>query len=294
MVVRWMIHFLATLLITISSQSYAQMNYVIGLTKSGIRIASVEEIEYGFNYELGKITQGKTFDLKIKVLPTESLLENMIFDGKLVGYFGNPLLLLKKEDQFNLNSIYAPVLNDEVMHQYVLLVKKESGITALEQLKGKKLGYSDADTIGLMFLKKAVLNKKDALKDHFFSKGVVKNNPNLVISSLFFNQVDAVIVLKNDYLIAAELNPQLKQKLSVIETSPHYVVNVLAVRNKLTGPMTLQDLEGYVERIGNSFQSSRLLKQYKYGVLRKVSQDDLKSVKALIRELPRNNEDLLP
>jgi ABC-type phosphate/phosphonate transport system substrate-binding protein len=263
----------------------AKTEYVIGLTAQGIRVASVEDVELGFNYQLENITKNKSYSMKIKVFQNDDQLTNMLLEKKLLGYFGTPLLAVKYPKEFNLDSMYVPVLNDKVLQRYVLLVRKDSGVEQLEGLKNKSLSYCLTDEVGMMFLQKTLKQRKAGSVDNFFNKTIVKKNPNLAISAVFFKEAQAVIVLEADFIVASELNPQLKEQLASIETSPEYVTNILAITNHFDGPMTPIEYEENVLNIGGAIQSKKLLKSYNYGKLRKIRKEDLMSVRELINSL---------
>ena len=103
-----------------------------------------------------------------------------------------------------------------------------------------------------------------------------KKNPNLAISAAFFKESQAVLALEGDFNVAAELNPQLKEQLMAIETSPEYITNIMAVTNNLEGPMSALEFESNVHSIGGAISSKRLLKTYSYGNLRKIKDVEFK------------------
>lgn len=282
---KWLSLLLLLILTCLSAQVNAKTEYVIGLTAQGIRAASVEDVELGFNYQLESITKNKDYLMKIKVLSNDEQLSNMLLEKKVLGYFGSPLLMVQYHKEFNLDLLYSPVLNEKVLQRYILLVRRDAGIDQLLNLKNKTLSYCATDEVGMMYLQKLIKDKKSGDIHQFFSKTVVKKNPNLAISAVFFKETQAVIVLEADFAVAAELNPQLKEQLVAIQTSPEYVTNILAVTNHMEGPMSVAEYEDNVLNIGGAIQSKKLLKSYNYGKLRKIKSEDLNSVRDLINSL---------
>lgn len=193
--------------------------------------------------------------------------------------------MVQYHKEFNLDLLYSPVLNEKVLQRYILLVRRDAGIDQLLNLKNKTLSYCATDEVGMMYLQKLIKDKKSGDIHQFFSKTVVKKNPNLAISAVFFKETQAVIVLEADFAVAAELNPQLKEQLVAIQTSPEYVTNILAVTNHMEGPMSVAEYEDNVLNIGGAIQSKKLLKSYNYGKLRKIKSEDLNSVRDLINSL---------
>jgi ABC-type phosphate/phosphonate transport system substrate-binding protein len=263
----------------------ANPEYVIGLTTQGIRNASVEEIEIGFNYQLAKLTKAKTYDMKIKVYPTVDQLSEAINNRKVMGYFGPPLLFLQNKNTFDSDSLFTPVLSDKVMQRYLLLVRKDNAIDKFEKLENKSLSYCEADEVGIFYLKKLIKEKKLGQLNTFFSKMMIKKNPSLAISAVFFKETQVTIVLESDLMVATELNPQLKNQLISIEVSPDFITNILAIRKNIEGPLTKAEYEANVLSLGSAIQSRKLMQSYNYGSLKKIKLEDLHSVSDLINSL---------
>ena len=266
----------------------AQTEYVIGLTAQGIRGASVEEIELGFNYQLQNVGKDKDYSMKIKVFPTKERLIYLLMQRKLTGYFGTPKIFIENKNDFNSDLLYSPVLSGKVLQRYVLLVRKDSGIDSLEKLKNTSLSYCEADEVGMLYLHKLIKDKKIGELDGFFSKLVIKKNPNLDIAAVFFKETKAALILESDFEVATELNPQLKQQLIALETSPEYITNLMAILSNLEGPMANSELDTNILNISNAISNKKLMKPYNYGAMRKIKLEDLNSVRDLINSLSEN------
>ena len=269
---------------------HAKTEYVVALTQQSIRGASVEEIELGFNAQLASIEKNKNYGLKIKVFPSAEPLLNLLIDKKIYGYFGSPKFLIQHKSEFNTDLLFTPVLGGEVMGRYVLLARKDSGIDNLAKLKNSNISYCAVDEVGMLFLEGLLKDRKLGEIDTFFRKVGIKKNPNLNVSSVFFKESQAALVLASDYAVAAELNPQIRQQLVAIETSPEYVTNLMAISNKLDGPMTSNDLVDYVTSLANSMQSKKILRSYNFGEMRQIKFEDLDSVRDLINSLNESKD----
>ncbi len=264
---------------------HARTEYVIALTEQSVRVASIEEIELGFNAQLASIEKNKNYGLKIKVFPSEVLFPNLLAEKKIYGYFGSPKFILEHKSEFNTDLLFTPVLGGTVMGRYVLLVRKDSGIDNLAKLKNTNISYCAVDEVGMLFLEMLLKDRKLGKTDTFFKKVGIKKNPNLNVSSVFFKEAQAALVLASDYAVAAELNPQIKQQLVAIETSPEYVTNLMAISSRLDGPMTGDELLGYITNMTNTMQSKKILRSYNFGEMRQIKFEDLNSVGDLINSL---------
>ena len=160
------------------------------------------------------------------------------------------------------------------------------------KLKNLSLSYCAADEVGLLYLQKLLNDKKLGEIHSFFKKLVVKKNPNLDISAVFFKETQAALALEADFTVASELNPQLKQQLIAVEISPEYINNAIAISNNIAGPMSNMELENHIMNLGNAIRSKTLMQSYNYGSMRKIKSEDLNSVRDLINSINENKDKL--
>ena len=273
---------ISILLLLTSIQAQAKPEYIVGLTEQDIRIANIEDVELGFNYQLDKLSVDRDYSLKVKIYPNDSELQKLILQRKVIGYFGTTIRLFNSQNLFDHQHLYTPVINEQLKNRYLLLVRKDSGISQLSQLKQKNIAYCTADAVGVLFLQLQLKEKGLSSLDSFFSKKVTKKNPNLAISSAFFKEVSAALVLESDYIIASELNPQLIKQMIAIETSTEYVINVLAF-SKSTASMPEFDIDEMVKQV-STVANTGLSKKSKYSYMKKLNSDDLSSVRALFEK----------
>lgn len=266
----------------------ATTEYIVGLTTQGMRNASVEEVEVGFNYQLANLTKAKDYSMKIKVYPNVNQLSEALNSETILGYFGPPLMFLKYKKLLDSDLLFSPVLSNKVMQRYILLVRKESAFDKFEKLKNTTLSYCETDEVGIFYLEKLIIDKKQGHFESFFNKMLIKKNPSLAISAVFFKEVQATIVLESDFFVATELNPQLSKQLIAIETSPEYITNLLTVKKDFKGPMTRAEFETSALELGSAIKTKKLLKSYNFGALRKIKLEDLDSVSDLINSLGKN------
>lgn len=260
----------------------AKTEFLTGLSIDSIRAASIEDVERGFNQALEKYSEDKKYQLKIKVYPNNQQLTNLLLEHKIQGYYGSPLLVIQHMQEFNTSALYSPEFRNKMMQRYVVLVRKDSSIDQLTKLKRASLSCCAADEVGMMWLRKAIRDQRNEDLNSFFSQVNVKKNPNLAILSVFFKDSEAVLVLEDDFKVAAELNPQLKEQLIAIQTSPEYIVNVIAVTNHIEDVVSADEYERNILSMGQAIQGHRLLKTYNFGALRKIRAEDLNSVRDLI------------
>jgi ABC-type phosphate/phosphonate transport system substrate-binding protein len=262
----------------------AKPESIVGLSETGIRQVSMEEVELGFNYQLEKYAKDKNFTLKIKVYPNDEVLFEQIKQHKVQVYFGTPMMFFKHMDLFDKELLFSPVIEDKNKQRYLILARKSDKVQHLSDFKGAKLSYCISDAIGNLYLKNLLKTQKLGAQNSFFSKVEVKKNPNLALFALFFKETQLAVVLESDFNVASELNPQLKQQLQVIETSPAYITNLLAVAQS-EAYLPKADIEAAVMSLGDAISTQSILKSFNYASMRKIKLDELDSVKRLVDSL---------
>ncbi|MBE0603299.1 MAG: PhnD/SsuA/transferrin family substrate-binding protein [Deltaproteobacteria bacterium] len=120
--------------------------------------------------------------------------------------------------------------------EQVLLVRRDSGIRDLDQLRGGKLTLLQGagGEIASLWLDNLLAKRGLPAAGRMFGAVKVVPKAQQVILPVFFRQADACIVGSNAFHTAVELNPQLAKELVAIETSPVYPIAVTCLRTTLT------------------------------------------------------------
>ncbi len=114
--------------------------------------------------------------------------------------------------------------------EYLLLVHQESGLTKLEDLRGKSLAVENGtrDELALPWLEVTLSAAKLRPVKEYFGRVLMNSRPSRVVLPVFFRQADACLVTRWGFEVMSELNPQLGRRLRPLLTSPRLVPNFLA------------------------------------------------------------------
>jgi ABC-type phosphate/phosphonate transport system substrate-binding protein len=115
---------------------------------------------------------------------------------------------------------------------YLLLVRREDGISDLADLRGKNLAVETGSEVStpLLWLDVQLMKAGHGSSTGFF--GRVSREPKASRAALpvFFGQADACLVTEHSFETIAELNPQVGEKLRVLSRSPEFPWGVLCFR----------------------------------------------------------------
>jgi len=143
---------------------------------------------------------------------------------------------LKIRGQVEMEPALIGEKNGKPGDEQVLLVRRDSGILGLDQLRGRKLTLLQGagGEIASLWLDNLLAKRGLPAAGRMFGAVKVVPKAQQVILPVFFRQADACIVGSNAFQTTVELNPQLGKELAAIETSPVYPIAVTCLRTTLT------------------------------------------------------------
>lgn len=167
---------------------------------------------------------------------------------------------LSIEARVGADSFYAAEREGEIAVRYVLLVRKNGAIHAWRDLRGRRLiiprtietclarAWLDLTCRGL-----GLGGGIDAL-----CRVREVDKPMHAILPVFFGQADAGLVTSNAFQVAAELNPQLRQRLGVLAVSPPVIPTVFIV-NQTAGSSMVPVIERAIPRLPRDPKGRQIL-----------------------------------
>jgi phosphonate transport system substrate-binding protein len=128
--------------------------------------------------------------------------------------------------------LLLPVMNGQSREEYVLLVHKEGPIKEIKDLLGRSLNIFDHPRACLAPAWLDTLLLKDGLGtiEQCFGKVTRSKKTSQAVLSVFFRQAEVGLASRSAFKIAAELNPQVGQKLIVLASSPELVYIIYCFR----------------------------------------------------------------
>lgn len=165
-----------------------------------------------------------------------SAVASAIRNGEVDSIAISTLDYLKIRDQVQIEPVLIGVKGGKPFDEQVLLVRRDSGIRTVSQLRNRKLTLledSNGEIGALWFDTVLARQGLPPATRHFAGiKKVAK--PQQAIFPVFFRQVDACIVNRNAYETAVELNPQVGKDMSVLAASPQIPIVVMCLRSGLS------------------------------------------------------------
>jgi phosphonate transport system substrate-binding protein len=166
-------------------------------------------------------------------------------------------------------------------YSFLLLVRKDNEIKNLMDLKGKQINVP-SDSFGKlvnMWLT-TTLHDKGEKFNTFFSEVKEVNKPSQALFPVFFKQADACVIPEQSFNTMLELNPQLKNDLLIIDTSPELVNGIMCINDKLENNLRETTTET-ARKLSHTDSGKQILTLFKSEELLKFKPEHIKSTKEL-------------
>jgi ABC-type phosphate/phosphonate transport system substrate-binding protein len=140
---------------------------------------------------------------------------------------------LRLKTGHDMTPTFLPVHSGLVQDKSLLLVRRDSGVTDIGQLKGKNIMIQKGCGVGLgeVWLNSLLLERGYPQATDFFAEAVTSGKTSATVLRVFFGQSDAALISSMDFQALVELNPQLGQQLVALEVSQAFVPSVICVRD---------------------------------------------------------------
>jgi ABC-type phosphate/phosphonate transport system substrate-binding protein len=197
------------------------------------------------------------------------------------------------KEKFNLIPAFAGSINESIYTQYVLIVRNNSEINSLSDLKQKIIALLQEKSSPLMniWLSNILFSNKKPRKNIYFGKIKIEEKESNAMYSVFFKKADCAIVQKSTYNTLCALNPQFKQSIKIIDTSPDLLLSLSVYRKEANGEWIKLFFEA-AKTVNLTTEGQNILKIFKSNKTVEISENDLKSTKQLIDEFIKNNKNL--
>lgn len=173
--------------------------------------------------------------------------------------------------------------NGRATEEYVLLVRRNSGIRAISELRGKRLvWHSSGWTAPAKPWLEVELSKATPERPtRFLGSLEPMESPSKAVLRVFFGQADAGLVTTNAYALAAELNPQVRRDLEVLAVSPPVVPSFFFMRPGGHHPMT-EEIEKAILELHTSVIGQQVLTVFMGSRMVRETLDCLDPARALM------------
>lgn len=263
----------------VQSDNHEPLN--IGGSAEAIFDASITDTEIMMSLFFSQLLKDTGESFNIKVYDDNEQLHEAIRDEKVTAFFADAVQFVALKNELNPQNSYMTMTGDSLRPVYQIIVNKDNNLVTLAQLKDKTIAIPYGHAVGKLFMDVELLKKGLPVSSSFFKSIVNTNQSNSAIIDLYFNKVDAAVVTDFSLENAFELNPQLKNKLTVIKSSQPLAHMIFSfARNFPKDKITF--LEPYILNLQNMPRVEKILSRFHFKGLKKIDANTLIEVERLL------------
>lgn len=190
--------------------------------------ASRSDIEVSMNFWARDLLAEQAIKHKLQITDTQAILYDDIQEmrdavkrGELDLIVAPPLMIVRNFNRDVLQDGFTGMLQDGKPDDILIVARKDKQINSVSDLRGKHFVIPDNDEmaealIDSLFLQRLKIDYRQALGAVDFEKKVSR-----IMLDIYFNKADAGIVYRGAYETVTELNPEVLDKVVVIESYPN-------------------------------------------------------------------------
>lgn len=271
----------------------AGKNFIVGYSKNVFRGFNVNDARVAASLiENAVIKEGvrKASNFSVTINDPSDVV-NLVKQNKLDFVSLTSAEYLSIRDKTKIYPYVAPIARDNILNRLLLLVRKDSNIKSVSDLKNKKISSSsDIDEnykLPTIWLKVLLGQNKITNIKGFVSAIKVKDNPSLIVSDVFFKNSDACIIFESEFETLKELNPQLGNNLKILFASEPLLTEVGCYTENSKSDPDLNIVIKTTYELHTSSNGRNLLKLLKIKQLLPYKEEYLHNVEKLYRDFIR-------
>lgn len=175
-----------------------------------------------------------------------------------------------------------------VGEEQVLLVHRDSGITSLGHLKGRKLtrmGGSSGE-IASLWIDTVLAKKGFPMAGRHFAGVKEVGKAQAAILPVFFRKADACVVNRRAWEIAVELNPQVGRELVVLANSPEFPIAVTCFRSSMSEEQKIEFIRLSLKMVSTP-AGKQILTLFKIDTISRAGSINMESLATLLADHDR-------
>ncbi len=180
---------------------------------------SVTDAEIVFKKIFNELLAEANESLTVKIYDNNETLINDFKNGRVEVLLTDSLSFIELEDLIHPDSRIIVQRGPSPKQRYLILGRRGDKEISLSSLRNRKLSIARGHLVAKRFLDVTLLQQGLPITDSFFSNIDMKKSSNTAIIDLYFSKVDLVVVPEFGYELALELNPQLRNAITVLGKS---------------------------------------------------------------------------
>ncbi|MCU7813470.1 MAG: phosphate/phosphite/phosphonate ABC transporter substrate-binding protein [Candidatus Thiodiazotropha sp. (ex Notomyrtea botanica)] len=220
---------------------------------------------------------------EIKVFDRRDLLIKNLSENRIDAVFVNIIDFIELEHLINPDFLYTLIYGQTAEQKVYLLTRKSDDITDVSHLKGNSISIPKGHYLGMRFLEVLLMKEGLPTIDNHFSQTLETIDTNTAIINLFFGKSDCALVSDIAFELASELNPQIKNTLTVTATSEPMVPQIIAINKNVPAKLT-KKVDNYLVKSHKNIRIKHLLSLFRAKRFVKLNKESIYQTRTLLDE----------
>ena len=254
-----------------------------------IRIAFVPSVESGPIDE-----SVKEFDIQLTgllghpvqstiVLSYTAAIEQMQA-GRFEGAFLPPLAYVLAHDRYDVRVVLTAIRKGSPTYRGEIITRADSGINAIQDLKGKTFGFVEASSASGHLYPKTLLITNGINPDKDLKEVTFVGSHDSVVMAVLQGRIQAGACFDDARTRLLQTEPDVLEKTKVIAFTPAIPADTFSLRADCVGPF-YDKLVGSLEQLGKAGKESVLFKIYEIEGLVPAQDSDYNPIRDMVKTL---------
>lgn len=262
-------------------QAQEMRNATMGYLTDGMNDIKYKDTRIAFSMWLEDLATKEFMDINMVYYDSSMNIVNDFINYELDYLTLNPIFYLKNQKIIDPWAEEFWVVNKgkNQLESYLILVREDSDIKTLKDLKNKSVGTREDNYLGKMYLESELLQVRRKYSRNYFKGYINTGKFSTAILNTFFGKVDACIVPSYTLDLVSEMNPSIKKSLRVIKRSEEIFFPILAIFHINTQRKIIDDFALSVKGLKESPRGRNILNLFKMEGLRRISKEKIAPMK---------------
>lgn len=195
--------------------------------------------------------------------------------------FCGPLVYVEAHDKAGALPLVKPTANGEPFYNCVIIVRKDSGIEKLEDLKGKKFAFTDRESTSGYLFPRAMLAEEGITSLKFFSETIFTGGHDSSFQGVYQNYIDGAGIFDYAFVREPDPLPEVKE-LKIIKKSDPIPMGPITI-NKNLDKEVAEKLKKALLKVGKTEETKIIAEKIKVDGYVEAQDSDYDSIRKALK-----------
>ena len=223
------------------------------------------------------LTEETGIPVEVNIKKTYSeIIESLANDEVDFCYCG-PLVYVEAHKKAGAIPLVKPTANGKPFYNSVIFVRKDSGISSLAGLEGKKFAFTDRDSTSGYLFPRAMLAEEGITSLDFFSEVIFTGGHDSSLEGVYQNYIDGAGIFDYAFIREPEADPKVKE-LKILKTSDPIPMGPITLSKDISPEVSEKLLKVFL-KIGDTEETKKLAEKIKVDGYVEAKDSDYDSVR---------------